>query len=390
MKTNNKFEILGPTGFVDFLGIQKLKKSTIEVVFDNNLTLRGSLNHVIFDYDNNEIKLKDIIIGHKIKSQDGYFIVKDIIHHNQESDVYDVINSGELHLYYTNGVVSHNCNFLGSGDNVFDSKLLQKVHETYVREPQNKMIGNSLWIWKEPVVGHRYVMGVDISRGDSEDFSCFQIIDFDEREQVAEYVGKLPPDNMAEICYKWGSMYSAYIVVDITGGMGVSTSRKLQEMGYKNLYIDGVDITNKWKYVPKSAEKIPGINFNNKRVQIIASYEEALRHGFKIYSNRLFNEMNTFVYINGRPDHQKGHHDDLIMSIAMATYVAESSFTNLTKVSEQAKIMIESWSVSNNDVLNDQLSFNPVIPNYGNKNSYGNQEVSKNDYIKYGWLFGRR
>jgi phage FluMu gp28-like protein len=282
------------------------------------------------------------------------------------------------------------CNFLGSGDNVFDSKLLQKIHETYVKEPVNRMIGNSLWIWKEPIMGHRYVMGVDVSRGDSEDFSCFQIIDFDEREQVAEYIGKLPPDNMAEICFKWANMYSAYIVVDITGGMGVSTSRKLQEMGYKDLYVDGVDITNKWKYVPKSAEKIPGINFNNKRVQIIASYEEALRHDFKIYSNRLFNEMNTFIYINGRPDHQKGHHDDLIMSISMATYVAESSFSNLTKVSEQAKVMIESWAVSNNDTITEQISFNPVIPVNTDRSNLRNEQISKDDYLKYSWLFGRR
>jgi hypothetical protein len=282
------------------------------------------------------------------------------------------------------------CNFLGSGDNVFDSKLLQKIHETYVREPENKMMGNSLWIWKEPVIGHKYVMGVDVSRGDSEDFSSFQIVDFDTREQVAEYVGKLPPDNMAEVCYKWANMYNCFIVVDITGGMGVSTSRKLQEMGYKNLYIDGVDMMNKWKYVANAADKIPGINFNNKRVQIIASFEEAMRHDFKIYSSRLFNEMNTFIYVNGRPDHQKGHHDDLIMSIAMATYVAESSFSSLTKVTEQTKAMLNSWSVSTNETVTNKLSFNPVIPVYNERQSTSNNSYTKEDYMKYGWLFGHR
>jgi phage FluMu gp28-like protein len=283
------------------------------------------------------------------------------------------------------------CNFLGSGDNVFDSNLLQRVRENYIREPQNKMMGNALWIWKEPVVGHKYVMGVDVSRGDSEDFSSFQIIDFDEREQVAEYVGKLPPDTMAEVCYKWANMYSCFVVIDITGGMGVSTARKMQEIGFKNLYVDGVDVANKWKWDPKAAEKIPGINFNNKRVQIIASFEEVMRHDFKIYSSRLFNEMNTFVYINGRPDHQKGHHDDLIMSIAMATYVAESSFSQLTKVTEQTKAMIESWSVSNNENVTNQLAFNPVIPNFNERmNQNSQQNVTKEDYMKYGWLFGGR
>ena len=282
------------------------------------------------------------------------------------------------------------CNFLGSGDNVFDSLLMQRVKENMIKEPQNKMMGNSLWIWKEPVMGHKYVMGVDVSRGDSEDFSSFQIIDFDTREQVAEYVGKLPPDTMAEICYKWGNMYNCFIVIDITGGMGVSTSRKLQELGYKNLYVDGVDLANKWKYDPKALDKIPGLNFNNKRVQIIASFEEAMRHEFKIYSSRLFDEMNTFVYVNGRPDHQKGQHDDLIMSIAMATYVAESSFSSLEKVTEQTKAMLESWSVSNNENMGKQLEFNPVIPFGHDRLQQRNQNVSKEDYMKYSWLFGNQ
>ena len=281
------------------------------------------------------------------------------------------------------------CNFLGSGDNVFDSKLMMKIKENYLKEPQNKMMSNQLWIWKEPVVGHKYIMGVDVSRGDSEDFSSFQIIDFDTREQVAEFVGKLPPDTMAEICFKWGNMYSAFIVVDITGGMGVSTSRKLQELGYRDLYVDGEDINNSWKYNPKSAEKIPGINFNNKRVQIIASYEEAMRHDFMIYSNRLYNEMDTFVYINGRPDHQKGRHDDLLMSIAMATYVGETSFSKLTKVTDQAKAMIESWSVNNNSSVGKDIEFNPVLPNYNDTmNRNNNNSISKDDYMKYSWLFG--
>jgi hypothetical protein len=281
------------------------------------------------------------------------------------------------------------CNFLGSGDNVFDSLMMQNIRENQIQEPINKLMGNALWIWKEPVVGHKYIMGVDVSRGDSEDFSSFQIVDFDTQEQVAEYVGKLPPDTMAEICHKWATIYSCFVVIDITGGMGVSTSRKLQEMNYRDLYVDGVDLANKWKYDPKAMDKIPGINFNNKRVQIIASFEEAMRHKFRIYSARLYNEMNTFVYINGRPDHQKGHHDDLIMSIAMATYVAESSFSKLTKVTEQTKAMIDSWSVNNNEAIKENINFDPVIPHYQDRiNQFNNQQVSREDYQKYGWLFG--
>jgi hypothetical protein len=282
------------------------------------------------------------------------------------------------------------CNFLGSGDNVFDSELMQNISKNQLKDPQAKLMGGSLWIFKEPENNHKYVMGVDVSRGDSEDFSCIQIIDFDEREQVLEYVGKVPPDVIAEIAYKWGSMYNAFCVIDITGGMGVSTARKMQELSYPSgLYVDNVDPSKKWKWDPKINEKIPGINFNSKRVQIISSFEEAVRHGFKTYSHRLYNEMNTFIYVNGRPDHQKGHHDDCIMAMSMAIYVAEKSFQSLQKVVNHTKAMLNSWSTAVNENKNSSEFFNPMIPQMGRQNPYS-QGPSKQDYQKYGWLFGAK
>jgi len=283
------------------------------------------------------------------------------------------------------------CNFLGSGDSVIPAETMKKIKENHIREPENKFMGGALWQWKEPVSGHRYIMGVDVSRGDSEDFSTLSIIDFDNREQVLEYIGKVPPDVLAEIAFKWGTMYSAFIVIDITGGMGVSTSRKLQELGYKNLYIDGVNPADKWKWDPKSQDKIPGINFNSKRVLIIQAFEESLRFDFALRSQRLFNELNTFVYVNGRPDHQKGQHDDLIMAFAMAIFVGETSFAQLEKATEQTKAMLESWTSETNMFKDSSQNFNPGVPvDIYNTMNYGRQQVTKSDYEKYLWLFGGR
>ncbi len=283
------------------------------------------------------------------------------------------------------------CNFLGSGDNVIPPETMKSIKDNQIREPENKMMGGALWQWKEPIVGHRYILGLDVSRGDSEDFTTFTIIDFDEREQVVEYIAKVPPDVVAEIAFKWGGQYNAFIVTDITGGMGVATSRKLQELGYKNLYVDGLNQSDKWKYDPKSLEKIPGINFNSKRVQIVAAFEEYLRHGFGVRSQRLYNELNTFVYINGRPDHQKGQHDDLIMAMAMAIYVGETSFAQLERATEQAKAMINSWTTESTTFRDSHQNFNPSIPvtNF-NYSSVSNHSVTQKDYENYLWLFGGR
>ena len=346
------------------------------------------------------VKVKDII--HYFLNRDDYKDVEIISYNGKEKDFDEIkkliyegfkpasswYESMVKKLKYDKRKVNQEleCQFLGSGDNVFDSNVLDSIRVDMVKEPQSKFMGGSIWIWKEPDIGKKYIMGVDVSRGDSEDFSTFEIMDFESREQVAEYIGKVPPDILAEICYKWGQMYNAFIVIDITGGMGVTTSRKLQELGYRDLYIDGFDATNKWKYDPKSADKIPGINFNSKRVQIVASFEEYIRHGLKIYSSRLLNEMNTFVYINGRPDHQKGQHDDLIMSMAMCCYVAESSFTQLTKVTEQAKVMMDSWQVSSSIPQARTQFFDPVFEQHGKSKN----EPTKNDYENYLWLFGGR
>jgi hypothetical protein len=283
------------------------------------------------------------------------------------------------------------CNFLGSGDNVIPAETMKSIKEKHIKDPENKFMGGAVWQWKEPVQGHRYIMGVDVSRGDSEDFSTISVIDFDEREQVLEYIGKVPPDILAEIAFKWGNTYNAFIVTDITGGMGVSTSRKLQELGYKSLYIDGVNPADKWKWDPKTQDKIPGINFNSKRVLIIQAFEEALRFDFSLKSQRLFNELNTFVYVNGRPDHQKGQHDDLIMAFAMAVYVGETSFAQLEKVTEQTKAMLDSWSTDRTTYSDSSMNFNPGVPvaTQGH-NGYQRNDVTKSDYEKYLWLFGSR
>jgi hypothetical protein len=288
------------------------------------------------------------------------------------------------------------CDFLGSGDGVIPGETQENIAKNMVRQPMEKYMLGTFWHWKEPIKGHRYIMGVDVSRGDSEDFSSINIVDFDDREQVAEYVGKIPPDDLAAVAYKWGILYEAFIVIDITGGMGVATSRKLQEMNYRNLYIDGVNTQNKWEYNPKAMDKIPGLNFNNKRTQIVAAFEEQLRKGFIVRSSRLLNELNTFVYINGRPDHMKGAHDDAIMSLSMALYAGDLCFGQLTRNESANKAMIDSWTVTertyevNKSFYSYGTSFDPIglmqmdNPRINEDNMTSNKDM----YQEYSWLFG--
>jgi hypothetical protein len=95
--------------------------------------------------------------------------------------------------------------------------------------------------------------------------------------------------------------------------------------------------------------KMPGLNFQKNRNTIIMEGEKAIRtDSIKIRSIRTVEELPTFVYINNRPDHQKGSHDDLLMGLFMCNFVGMTSFKDLEKSKGQAKAMINSWSVATN------------------------------------------
>ena len=278
--------------------------------------------------------------------------------------------------------------FLGSGDNVIPIETIERIKETMVVEPKEKYASGQLWVWEEAQLDHKYIMGIDVSRGDSEDFTSICVIDFEERKQVMEYLGKIPPDLAADLAFKWGNLYKAYIVIDITGGMGVATARKLQELGYRDLYVEGANTADKWKYNPKLLEKIPGISFNNKRAQIVSAFEEALRHGFNIKSHRLLNELYTFVFVNGKPNHMKGKHDDLIMAMAMAIYVGESSFSQLKKTDEMTKAMLESWVSTTEDRKETLVDLKPIHNSEALNPTVRPHVTNQQMYKEYNWLFG--
>ena len=289
--------------------------------------------------------------------------------------------------------------FISSGGNVIDEEYIEFHEKNNVMEPKYMAeLEKSMWIWKEPEEDHKYIMGVDVSRGDGADSSTIVILDFDGLEQVAEFQYKLPPDILAEIVYKYGNLYQAYTVIDITGGMGVATVMKLLEMEYKYLHYDDPKsrkLSEKYaKTVYKQGDKVPGFNVGNTRLQMVSELEEHIRENKTIIrSARLTSELKTFVYKHGRPDHMEGYHDDLIMSLAMSIFVVQTSFKRLEKIEKQTKAMLESWiKVSNNkkEAFLSNSNKTHINPFYTNTPTYHpkHPDQSPNDGGEYNWLFG--
>ena len=276
--------------------------------------------------------------------------------------------------------------FLGSGGNVIDDEFIDFHEKNNVTEPKyvdkTYFDGNSglIWIWSEPIEGHEYIMAADVARGDGADYSCFQIIDFTTMEQVVEFQGKIPPDNFGEVLNLYGLKYDAFLIVDNIG-VGNTTTSKLVELKYPNLYYEEKTKDN----------KVAGFNINGCRLQLISNLEIAIRtNTIKINSIRLIHEMKTFIYKNGRPDHMEGYHDDCLMSLGMALWILESSFKSLKKAKEQTKAILAGWTVGGGDNYSSTITTTDPVTNKKvtkinpNHSAYRNVQDPNGDYM---WLF---
>ena len=289
------------------------------------------------------------------------------------------------------------CSFLGSGDNVIDDKYVKRQEKVNVKDPIRKeWTDGNMWIWEDPIKGHEYILAADPSSGSSDDSAGICIMDYTTGNQVAEYQGKVAPDILGEICAHYGGSYDAFIVVDITGGWGAATVLKLIDLGYpkKKMFHDvtvGIDAVENNKSLQRHMDKgkLPGMNFQKNRNVIISELEKGVRmDGFKVRSNRLINEMGTFVYINGRADHMKGYHDDLLMSVGMCLFVASTSFKDLEKSKGQSKAIVESWVVTGTDSSEvDTLSRNVDFHMAHNKVDRAQRADSPHNWV-FGGMYG--
>jgi len=284
------------------------------------------------------------------------------------------------------------CAFNGSGDNVINSKYVEYQKKNNVKDPiRTEWLDGNMWVWEDPQLGHEYILSVDAASGSADDFASICVMDFTTGCQVAEYHGKVTPDTLGEIAVEYGNRYEAFVVIDVTGGYGGTSVLKMIELGYssKKMYYDvvlGIDSITNNKNLERHMRdgKLPGLNFQKNRNMIVNKLEEGVRlDSFKVRSIRAIAEMDTFVFKNGRPDHMKGYHDDLLMAIAMCCYVSQTSFKDFEKSKGQTKAMLDSWVVSTqtNEGVNELNS----VSDYNLKKDISKQvQLANSDH---NWLF---
>ena len=262
-----------------------------------------------------------------------------------------------------------NVSFLGSSDNVvpvdtIEAQRDQNNVEITENWPFCDPMIKETWIWKPPIEGHRYILGCDNSSGSADDFTALQILDVDAIDeetntpyidQVLEYNGKITGEVAGQIINQYAHTYNdALVVVEDIGGYGSATILALLGMKYPNLYYDDPGLktpTIMKKYVDYKVNKdgkLPGFHTSNVRFQMIAKFVELLKNnGLRIRSKRVINELETWVFKNGRPDHMDGFHDDLLTCLSMVVYVMEYSLLRNELQKKKDSAMLGAWFINN-------------------------------------------
>lgn len=218
--------------------------------------------------------------------------------------------------------------FVSTGSNIFDSAI---IHENLMNIDNFKPItikpvgmpvvlrswfNNGLTIWKTPVKGIKFYIGVDTGEGVGKDYSAFEIIDAN-CEQYAEFKSnKIKPYAYAEIIRNIGTWYNnANLIVEKMSAGHTVVEKLYTENHYRNMY-------SYMEYDARSGCMLPKVGWqtNQKsKPMLVNDFVEMFEtKQMMIKSKDLLQEMKVFEFKDGKMGAIIGSHDDLCMAMGMA------------------------------------------------------------------------
>lgn len=302
--------------------------------------------------------------------------------------VYD-IEVAEDHSFVVESIVVHNCDFISSGDTFLQPEEMDYLRSMIDTPIKKEGPAHGVWIWADPKPGKKYVISSDVARGDGSDFSTFHIIDYENCEVVAEYMGKIPPDKLADLLLTYGTIYNTALLCPERNTFGYFTCVKLRDAKYKRLYHREAT-GDVYDYVSNDLEAVPGFETQaNTRPQILTKLEELIRNKIlKIHSQRFYDQMQAFIWSGSKAQASRDAHDDLIIGLAIGTWLTNGVKNTSEQGSDIAIAMLKAISVSRRDqseMPGNANSVQPLInPAIRGVNPYNVHKPNNSENIRIG------
>lgn len=324
MKINNKYQVLSEKGFVDFSGMHKTHKKGLITLYTDKSKISCSYNHRIlanFEWKkSSEIKVSDIII-----TELGFQrITKVVMAPHEERDFYDLLDVDCGNSYFTNNILSHNCEFLGSSGTLIAPWKLQSM--TYISPIFEDEDG--LRIYKAPQKGHSYIATVDTSEGLGQDYHTIVFFDVTQTpyEQVAVYRNAfLDPLLLPDVLLSMANKYNEAFVLAELNTMGHEVVNILyQDLEYENIMFVTMNGRNGQVLGGGSNGKIQlGLKSTKQSKRVSCSLVKTLIENDQLIINdfETYSEFTTFVRDKNTYNAEEGHHDDLVTCCRLFAWI---------------------------------------------------------------------
>jgi hypothetical protein len=227
------------------------------------------------------------------------------------------------------------CDFVSSGHTVVDGNILLEYEEKCTEPIEKRGFDHGYWIWEYPDYSKDYIVVADVARGDSSDFSAFHVFDVESVTQVAEYKGKLPPNDFGNMLVTVATEWNNALLAIENANIGWAAIQPALDRGYEKLfytykddgYVDA-DVQLKKGYDMKDkTQMVPGVSTTTRtRPLMISALEMYMRENTPIIrSKRLIQELFVFVWLNGKAQSQNGYNDDLVMAFCIALWLRDTT-----------------------------------------------------------------
>lgn len=218
--------------------------------------------------------------------------------------------------------------FVIADDQVFPEEVLERVKEDIagiVPIWENKLNTQPLkgmLVWQLPKPKHRYILGIDVGSGTSKDFSTIQVMDVETYEQVAEYKGKMSTKLFGRLVKKVARYYNQGFVAIEANSIGEAV---FNEVYYHDT--DPYDNVYKQKKTKNGVVRMTGWETNVKSRQLMTNNiidwftVEDLYNQMTIRSQRLYQELCTWVWHGSKPEHAEGSNDDSLIAWGLCLHL---------------------------------------------------------------------
>lgn len=227
------------------------------------------------------------------------------------------------------------CDFISSGHTVVDGSILMEYESKCTEPIEKRGYDGAYWIWEYPNYERDYIVVADVARGDSSDWSAFHVIDVQSVTQVAEFKGKIPPNEFGNMLVTVATEWNTALLAIENANIGWAAIQPAIDRNYPNLHYtykeDGytdAEVQLKKNYdMQDKTRMVPGVSTTSRtRPLMISSLEMYMRERTPVIrSKRLIQELFVFVWLNGKAQSQTGYNDDLVMSFCIGLWLRDTA-----------------------------------------------------------------